>query len=275
MGTLTIRPNGEGYTCNLSIYGDDAAWKCVDETPSDEDTTFVYSESSTEAGVFSLENHTTETGAISKIKVYNRCKSSSATGCYSREYIYIGGSLYEGTLHTLTTSWADYYTEWATNPKTGVAWTWADIDALQAGTELFSSQGKDSYCTQVYVIIEYAAVAYTQTISEILGMADSVVPKGAFRLTVTESMGMVDSAARQKNMFQTVSEVLGMSDSVGTKAAFKQAVSEVLGMVDSAARSRGVPITISETLGLKDRVETRKHLSKIGDLPDDTITGGA
>lgn len=123
------------------------------------------------------------------------------------------------------------------------------------------------YCT-------YGA-AYTQTVSEILGMVDSVPTKATFHLTVSDSLGMVDSALRKGAFKQAVSDSLGMSDAVGTKAAFKQAISDVLGIVDSASRARGFLITISEILGMRDRVEGRKHAGKIGDLPDDTITGGA
>jgi len=121
----------------------------------------------------------------------------------------------------------------------------------------------------------YGYTAYTQTVSEVLGMVDTIPTKAAFKRTAADLLGMVDSVGKVKGMYQTVADSLGMVDAVGTKAAFKQAVSEVLGMVDSASRSRGFPITISEVLGLKDKIESKKRLSKIGDLPDHTITGGA
>jgi len=46
-------------------------------------------------------------------------------------------------------------------------------------------------------------------------------------------------------------------------------------MVDSAARVKGFAVTIAEILGLRDQIESRKHKTRIGDLPDHTITGGA
>jgi len=117
--------------------------------------------------------------------------------------------------------------------------------------------------------------ALKKSVSDILGMLDSVPTRAAFRQAVSDVLGLTDSAARTRHVFQAVSESLGLSDSVGTKAAFKQAVSDILGLVDSAARARGFPVTISEILGLRDRVEARRRAGKIGDLPDDTITGGA
>ena len=107
------------------------------------------------------------------------------------------------------------------------------------------------YVDDVYTAPE----ALTQEVSDILGMADSVPTKASFK--------------------QSVSELLGMADSVPGRADFKQAVSEAIGLVDSAACSRGVPITISDILGLRDSIERRKKVSKVPDLPDHTIEGGA
>ena len=119
------------------------------------------------------------------------------------------------------------------------------------------------------------AVAYTQTISDILGMVDSISKPAAFKRSVSEVLGMVDYSIAKGTFKKAVSDLLGLADAVGTKGTFKHSVADVLGMLDTATRSRGSPVTISEILGMRDRVETRKRLSKIGDLPDDTITGGA
>ena len=120
----------------------------------------------------------------------------------------------------------------------------------------------------------YSAILY-QSVSEVLGMVDSVPTKASFKQSVSEVLGMVDSTPTKAAFKQAISEVLGMSDAVGTKAAFKQSVTEVLGMVDSAARVKGFAVTIAEILGLRDQIESRKHKTRIGDLPDHTITGGA
>lgn len=121
----------------------------------------------------------------------------------------------------------------------------------------------------------FKPASFKKAVSELLGMSDSVIPKGTFHWAISDSLGMVDSVLRRAAFKQTVTDKLGMADSTGTKAAFKRTLSEVLGMADSAARSKGVPVTISDILGMRDRIEGRKHVSRIGDLPDDTITGGA
>ena len=50
--------------------------------------------------------------------------------------------------------WAPISEEWAINPDTGVAWTWADIANLQAGISL-TGEEEGAQCTQVYVEIDY------------------------------------------------------------------------------------------------------------------------
>jgi hypothetical protein len=117
--------------------------------------------------------------------------------------------------------------------------------------------------------------SFKQAIADSLGMTDTVGKVEGMHQTVSDSLGMVDSISKKADFKQTVTDKLGMTDAVGTKAAFKQVISEKLGMLDSATRSRGFPITISDILGMRDRLESRRRKGKLGDLPDDTMTGGA
>ncbi|MFC2025457.1 hypothetical protein ACFLTG_03505 [Chloroflexota bacterium] len=51
--------------------------------------------------------------------------------------------------------------QWTNNPNTSSAWTWAEVDALQAGVELRTYYEVDeSVCTQIYVIVNYTAGTY-------------------------------------------------------------------------------------------------------------------
>jgi hypothetical protein len=96
-------------------------------------------------------------GTISKVSVYIRIYNSGNVGL-ATPVINPSGGTYLGTQITATSTWTTYHTDWATNPYTGVAWTWSDIATLKAGVKLDPNGGKTSlYCTQVYVDVNYTA----------------------------------------------------------------------------------------------------------------------
>lgn len=98
----------------------------------------------------------------------------------------------------------------------------------------------------------------------------------AHEVTITDSVGMLDSVAKSWGRKLTISDKVGMLDSVpAPKGAFKQAITDIVGMLDSAATAKGFRITISDIVGLRDRIVTRKKIWPLRDLPDDTIQGGA
>jgi len=86
-----------------------------------------------------MENPT-RLGIITNVRVsfrgYSRPIYSGVQ--YGKTAIYSAGRyLIYGSANALSSyPGGTYYTNYATNPWTGVAWTWADIDALQAGFSL-------------------------------------------------------------------------------------------------------------------------------------------
>jgi len=122
----------------------------------------------------------------------------------------------------------------------------------------------------VYIGLE--GVAYTETISEILGMVDTVAPRTDFKQSITDILGMLDSVVAPGTLHLTISDIIGMLDSVtapGTLHAiitdslglldsislrgdFKQSISEILGLLDSIAKKAGYHVTITEILAQKD-----------------------
>jgi hypothetical protein len=86
-----------------------------------------------------------------------RCKGDAAgTQVSARVVIKTNGTEYRGSDQTVTASYVDYSYQWSTNPNTSSAWTWTEIDALQAGVELRdAAAGKHTRCTQVYVEVSY------------------------------------------------------------------------------------------------------------------------
>ena len=101
-------------------------------------------------------------GKINSVTVYINARSVSTPiqpSAYTR--IKTNNTAYDGTEQTLTTSYSSYNTAYTTNPQSGNEWTWAEINALQAGVGLRRAMGtgglagRESRCTQVWVVIDY------------------------------------------------------------------------------------------------------------------------
>ena len=70
--------------------------------------------------------------------------------------LYTNSEYYDSdTAVTLTSSYAIYNWTHTTNPVTSSAWTWSEIDSLEAGVALIGDTYDFSNCTQVYVEVIY------------------------------------------------------------------------------------------------------------------------
>lgn len=73
-----------------------------------------------------------------------------------RPAIHTNGSDYYGISTPLTNTWSNYTYTWTTNPSTGSAWTWTQINNLQAGAMLRGqSPSKSARLTQVFVVVKF------------------------------------------------------------------------------------------------------------------------
>ncbi|RLG47348.1 MAG: hypothetical protein DRN92_03375 [Thermoproteota archaeon] len=163
--TEILRPNGAGSWTILNPYpSSNENWECVDEVVSDEDSTYVYyTDSPYPYGrdTYSLQDHSQGSGIINSVTVYVRCKkigTSLLVAC--RPAIRTHSANYPPITSTedarlLTTSWTNYYRTWTTNPYTGQAWTWSEIDSLEAGVDLHGTSTTQALCTQVWVVVDY------------------------------------------------------------------------------------------------------------------------
>ena len=160
--TLTLRPNGAGS----SQQWDTNDHTLVDEAVPDEDTTYIkdaYNGGVSYNSSYAFPDHTTEAGTINSVKVYARCRGTHAAGGAGIFYVIIvvGGVLKGlGGPKTLTNAYQDTSYTWATNPDTASAWTWTDIDNLDAGVRGYeNTAAKEIRCTQIYVEVDYSPAA--------------------------------------------------------------------------------------------------------------------
>ncbi len=165
MATETLRPNGPGDEENIPcVIGDGLGthWVTVDEPTPDDDGTYIYDNTETyHRDLFSLTDHSTGQGAISRITVYGRFQAIAYSPAQESAKICIktGGAVYEQAFQLAAKDiWYNLSKEWVQNPNTGTAWTWSDIDSLQAGCALRKCKADvtcRTKCTQLYVIVEY------------------------------------------------------------------------------------------------------------------------
>lgn len=163
--TFTTSPSVDGDETNLTPKAG-ANWASVAEDPSDDDASYVMTTNVTYlTDLYNLADTTVSgKGKINSVTVYINARAKQTptqASAYTR--IKTNGVASNGTEVTLTTSYATYSTAYTTNPQSGNEWTWAEINALQAGVGLRESKTEGalanrwSRCTQVWVVVDYTA----------------------------------------------------------------------------------------------------------------------
>jgi len=156
----TIHSNAAGQYAQWTQESPPASahWDCCDENPPDDDGSYVESNSAAwKYEAYNLENHT-GSGTINWVRVYVRAKLLSSGTSVVRTLIRTYDANYESGDITLSTSYQNNYTQYDTNPNTGLAWTWAEIDSLQAGASGKTSGNVNVRMTAVWVIVDYSPV---------------------------------------------------------------------------------------------------------------------
>jgi hypothetical protein len=146
--TEILRPNGAGSETAIdaikgSAHGcsSSAHYNCVNEETTDDNTTYVYNGTENwQRDLYALSDHT-GLGTINFVKVYARLSQSCPDSFneYGKISIKTEGTVYDTSEYNLAYVWTTFSNTWATNPQTGVAWTWAEVDALEAGVSLYST----------------------------------------------------------------------------------------------------------------------------------------
>ena len=151
-----LHPNADGQYAQWGTeYPSPPHWDCCDEDPADDDASYVQTiAAATKMEAHNLENHT-GSGSINWVRVYVRAKLSSAGTNHIRTLIRTHDSDYESSDTALTTSYQDNYTQYDVNPSTGLAWTWDEMDSLQAGASAEKSGTINVRMTAVWVVVNF------------------------------------------------------------------------------------------------------------------------
>jgi len=175
MATETLRPNAAGAECNVP---NENGLECpdhylnVDEAVPDNGVTAVWNDGADYLrDLYNVDPSGVGAGTINHITVYVRCITSFVPTQESLKIcIRSNSTVTEDVEQTLSTSWALYSKQWATNPADAGAWEWADIDALQIGISIRTPGSGDSLVDQIYVVVDYEpALAVGRSFGFIIG----------------------------------------------------------------------------------------------------------
>ena len=170
--TTTLEPSGGGSLTQLTLGAGSSHWSAC--TSSDGDTSYVQTGNATwKTDLYAMPNRSLA-GPINSVTVYMEARSAFTPDQVSaRTAIQTDAVVYYGTPVTLTASYTTHSTTYATNPSTTSAWTWPQINDLQAGVSLRSSNSSsavDSRCTYVSVVVDYAPISPGITVEPTSGL---------------------------------------------------------------------------------------------------------
>jgi len=160
-----LLPSAAGDSTWIPVQSPDFGehWDKVDDLPADDGDTYVATAlfGHWKHDLYNLTNHAKAEGyeSVSSIKVYFRFAAAGDYTARARAAIKTHGKVFKG--HVEAQHGIDFVTrscEWTNNPVTNEAWTWEEIDALQAGVSIMGRYNGPAICTQVYVTVNYEFV---------------------------------------------------------------------------------------------------------------------
>lgn len=272
MATETLRPSAPGDETNNTPSGNGANWECVDEAVADDFTTRVYNgdSSTTKRDLYNIADSGVGTGVINKITVYIRVRdSNTAANNGFKEVIKSGtgtgapDTVSEGALYECAAedTWENTSNEWTTNPATSAAWTWDEIDKLQAGVSLIVDSGSLN-CTQVYVVVDYtAAIDHEKSLSDSIAIAASIVK--APSLFRADTMAITDSFSYVRGLFKALSDTIAIADSFSYLQGFglSKALADTIAITDSIT-TKAIGLFKADTVNVADAIKKTIGLIK-------------
>jgi hypothetical protein len=157
----------------------------------DEDSTYLETRSeSYQLDTYDLSDLGAGVLRINAVVVFYRLRSAGSGICYGKAAVYTNSGVAYGTERSTSnpTSYVTFAHVWTANPITGVAWTKAEINALQAGAAIHTNYpAYGAIMTQVAVVVCYTVDQAPATPSTPSGIAS-----GAPTISYTFSAAATD-----------------------------------------------------------------------------------
>jgi len=153
--TVVFHPSGSASGNNVFYSGGSAA-TALDTN--DGNTSYGQSNGSTNDYYLAIDDRTTETGTINSVTVFALVyRDSGFGGIDFRIGVRTNGSEYFSSSQYHSTSTYTTYSgnTYATNPQTGAAWTWAEIDSVVGIVD--HTDTTDMRVTELYIEVDYTS----------------------------------------------------------------------------------------------------------------------
>ncbi|MFH1100739.1 MAG: hypothetical protein V1726_01720, partial [Methanobacteriota archaeon] len=159
-GYCTLHPEENGSSTQLLVHDADYNYQAVDEVDLNTlDYVYTQNQDTWVNDTYTLQNHSSETAGINSVTVYAVVgKDGKMQGGHPwNQYRFVmksNDSWNETTANNLPDTTVNY--TWMTNPATGLAWTWDDIDDLEMGIGFKGSYFLYNKCYQLYIMVIYS-----------------------------------------------------------------------------------------------------------------------
>lgn len=127
--------NGAGATTGFTPTGATNNWECIDEQPSDNDTTYVSAAAAATSDLYAYPAQAIAAGAaVYGVAVEYNARKDDAGANEIDALIRSGGTTYAGgSPNVLTATYQRFRRLWTTDPATAAQWTVANANAAQTG----------------------------------------------------------------------------------------------------------------------------------------------
>lgn len=123
-----------GDLTEMDVFGAAANWDAVNERVLTE-TEYVYSATMTDRDLYTMDPNVTAQNILG-VQVVGAQRQDDSTQLKSKLLLKTGGTIYSGLDHYLAQNYHYYRDVWELNPNTGVGWTAAQLNAIQAGQQV-------------------------------------------------------------------------------------------------------------------------------------------
>jgi hypothetical protein len=172
--SVTINPNAAGSNSQWTWSGGSADF--TNWQSADDDTTYAGVSSQNQSQTVALDD-TSLYGTINSVTVYASARQTTGNEKLQIVLRTSSSNYVSATSGIVATSYSLYSNAWTTDPSDTQAWTWSEINGLEAGVKSINNGGwgGEMRVSQVYVVVDYTPPYISSlTASDAPNVGDSV-----------------------------------------------------------------------------------------------------